>query len=98
MMQVKKIKSVDTKKSEILYSEIVHNTKQLKASFLKERDLTGIETLCVKNLDIAHILDYFTKAWDHKTGTFNIQTVISFMNNDDDKKRTVRIKIKGFNQ
>ena len=60
--------------------------------------MTGIEKHCVKHLDIENILNYVKKAWDHETGTFNIQTVLSFINNDDDKTRTVKVKIKGFNQ
>ena len=39
-----------------------------------------------------------TGSWDHVTGTFNICTELSFVNNVDKKTRKVTVTIKGFNQ
>ena len=65
LMEIEKNQISGLKKLEILYSDIVHNTRQLRESFLKQREFTGIEKYCIKHLDIENILNYVKKAWDH---------------------------------
>ena len=52
----------------------------------------------MKHLDIDDIYKYVKTSWDHVTGTFNILIELSFVNNDNKETRTVKVKLKGFNQ
>ena len=91
------MKLVD-KKSDVLYSDVVNSTRKLRESFLKERELAGIKKHSIKHLDIEDIYNYVKTSWNHETGTFNILTELSFVNNDNKETRTVKVKLKGFNQ